>query len=205
MFETFRRIFPMDDGRTSGADNFPGDPKVVGLNELLTSFGGASFKHGLYRIIRPSDVADWNARVCLGFPEFTERITCFGYDWQGTAFATDTWRLEQGEPGVVMFEPGTGKALQIPANIRTFHEVELIQDEDAALAANIYADWRRDGGAEPSYDQCIGYKKPLFLNGKDAIDNLELSDLTIYWHLMGQIMIQTKDLPQGSPVRVRLS
>ncbi|BAV46407.1 Putative uncharacterized protein [Mesorhizobium loti] len=205
MFETFRRIFPMDDERMPGVSNLPLDTKVAGLNELLARFGGASFKHGLYRIIRAPEVADWNARVCLGFPKFAGRITCFGYDWQGTAFATDAWRLEQGEPGVVMFEPGTGQALQIPANVRTFHEVELIQDEDAALAANIFADWRRAGGAEPSYDQCIGYKKPLFLNGKDEIDNLELSDIEIYWHLMGQILIQTKDLPQGSPVRFNLS
>ncbi|TPM38340.1 DUF1851 domain-containing protein [Mesorhizobium sp. B2-3-4] len=195
----------MDDERTPPINNLPLDTKVAGLNELLAEFGGASFNRGLYRMVRASDVADWNARVCLGFPKFTGRITCFGYDWQGTAFATDAWRLEQGEPGVVMFEPGTGKALQIPANVRTFHEVELIQDEDAALAANIYTDWRRAGGAEPSYNQCIGYKKPLFLNGKDEIDNLELWDIDIYWHLMGQILVQTKDLPHGSSVQVNLS
>lgn len=204
MFERFIRNFPMDGRLPTDSGNFPLDSKIRGLSELLSSFGGASFKHGLYRIIRASEVADWNERVCLGFPKFTGRITCFGYDWQGTAFATDTWRLEQGEPGVVMFEPGTGQALQIPANIRTFHEVELMEDEEAALAANMYADWRGAGGAEPAYNQCIGYKEPLFLNGKDEIENLELSDLEIYWHFMGQLIVQVKDLPPGTPVRINL-
>ncbi|MES0032664.1 MULTISPECIES: hypothetical protein [unclassified Mesorhizobium] len=106
-------------------------------------------------------MARWNARVCLGFPEFTGRITCFGYDWLGTALAVDSQSLEQGELGVVMFEPGTGEALQVPANIRTFHEVDVIEDEDAALAANLYADWREAGGAEPAYNQCIGYKDTI--------------------------------------------
>lgn len=204
MFDDFLKNFPIDAGSMIQRQNSPLNPKTSGVNELLSRFGGASFKHGLYRIIRASEVADWNARVCVGFPQFLGRVTCFGYDWQGTAFATDSWRLEQGEPGVVMFDPGTGKALQVPANIRTFHEVEMVEDADAALAANMYADWRDAEGAAPAYDQCVGYKKPLFLNGKDEIENLELSDLEIYWHLMGQLMVQVRELPQGTPIRIKL-
>ncbi|MGX9575159.1 hypothetical protein [Mesorhizobium sp. f-mel] len=84
MFETFQKHFPVESRLVvvSGSESF--ETKIPGLNELLTSFGGASFKHGLYRIIRSQDVAQWNARVTLGFPEFAGRITCFGYDWQGT-------------------------------------------------------------------------------------------------------------------------
>ncbi|MER8524017.1 DUF1851 domain-containing protein [Mesorhizobium sp. M0644] len=203
MFEKFRQNFPVDSRMPADTGNFSLDTKVPGLSELLASFGGASFKHGLYRIIRAQDVARWNARVCLGFPEFTGRITCFGYDWLGTALAVDSQRLEQGEPGVVMFEPGTGEVLQVPANIRTFHEVDVIEDEDAALAANLYADWREAGGAEPAYNQCIGYKIPLFLDGKDEIKNQELSDLEVYWHIMGQLIAKVKDLPPGTPVNIR--
>ncbi|MET3577666.1 hypothetical protein ABID19_000681 [Mesorhizobium robiniae] len=203
MFETFRKNFPVDSRMPADPGNFSLDTKVPGLNELLTSFGGASFKGYLYRVIRAQDVARWNARVCLGFPEFTGRITCFGYDWQGSVFAVDKQRLEQGEPGVLMFEPGTGKALKIPANIQTFHEVQVIQNADAALAANIYADWREAGGAEPAYAQCIGYKRPLFLSGEDEIENMELSDVEVYWHLMGQLIAKVKSLPPGTPVNIR--
>lgn len=67
MFETFRQNFPVDSRVPADTGNFSLDTKVPGLSELLASFGGASFKHGLYRIIRAQDVARWNARVCLGF------------------------------------------------------------------------------------------------------------------------------------------
>jgi hypothetical protein len=40
-------------------------------------------------------------------------------------------------------------------------------------------------GGEPNYDQCVGYKKPLFLAGVDDVENIELSDLDVYRHLMG--------------------
>ncbi|MER9306598.1 T6SS immunity protein Tdi1 domain-containing protein [Mesorhizobium sp. M0496] len=202
MFETFQQNFPVDSRAPTDAGDLSLDTKVPGLKELLTSFGGGSFKQGLYRIVRAQDVARWNARVSLGFPEFTGRITCFGYDWQGTAFAVDTGRLEQGEPGVVMFEPDTGEALQIPCNVRTFHDIELIEDEDAILASDGYAMWREAGGAQPAYAQCIGSKKPLFLGGEETIENLELSDLDVYWHIMGQIIAKVKGLPPGTPVRI---
>ncbi|CCV07982.1 hypothetical protein MESS2_660021 [Mesorhizobium metallidurans STM 2683] len=191
----------MDAGVTPGGGNL--DTKVPGLNELLASFGGASFKRGLYRINRASEVTRWNARVVLGFPEFAGRITCFGYDWLGRAFAVDTGRLEQGEPGVVMFEPGTGEALEVPANIRAFHDAELQEYEDAALASDFYTKWREIVGTEPAYTQCVGYKVPLFLNGKDEIENLELSDLDVYWHIMGQLILKVKDLPMGTRVNIK--
>lgn len=96
MFETFQKHFPVESRLVldSGSESF--ETKIPGLNELLTSFGGASFKLGLYRIIRAQDVAQWNARVTLGFPEFAGRITCFGSDWQGTAFAVDSQSSSKG-------------------------------------------------------------------------------------------------------------
>lgn len=36
---------------------------------------------------------------------------------------------------VLMLEPGTGEALEIPCTIKSFHDRELIENRDAALAA----------------------------------------------------------------------
>jgi len=47
------------------------------------------------------------------------------------------------------------------------------------------------------------YKRPLFLGGSDTTDNLEISDLEVYWLLMGQLIRQAKGLPAGTPVRLR--
>lgn len=134
MFPKFRQSFSPDAGRKP--DPVSIDTGVPSLNELLSSFSGVSFNHGLYRIVRAQDLAAWSSRIVVGFPAFAGRITCFGYDWLGRTFAIDTKRAVDGEPGVVMFEPGTGEALQIPANIRTFHETELDEYQDAALASN---------------------------------------------------------------------
>ena len=143
-------------------------------------------EHGLYRII-PSAGGAVECEGYLRFPGiFRADPTGFGYDWQGSAFAVDSGRLEQGEPGVLMFEPHTAEAFQIPSNIQTFHDVELIEDDGAVLVPDGYAAWRGGGGAEPSYQQCIGYKKPLFLGGEDTIENFELSDLDVYWHIIGR-------------------
>jgi hypothetical protein len=205
MFEAFQRSFPRDPwGRPEGGVA-ASIPAVPGLSEFFGAFGGASFRGGLYRAIHPADLDEWKERICVGFPEFEGRITCFGYDWLGSTFALDSKRLEDGQPGVVMFEPGTGEALKIRSNIQTFHDVGLMEFGEAALAIIFYDKWVAAGGAKPTYRQCVGYRKPLFLGGRDEIDNLEVSDLDVYWHIVGQLIRKTKGLPEGTPVRFRIN
>jgi hypothetical protein len=103
MFEAFERNFTADPERVQEAAGVPPNPGIPGLGELFARFGGTSFNRGLYRIIRASDVLEWNARIALAFPESADSTICFGYDWLGRAFAVDVQRLEQGQPGVVMF------------------------------------------------------------------------------------------------------
>ncbi|MDE2595236.1 MAG: DUF1851 domain-containing protein [Sphingomonadales bacterium] len=167
------------------------------MRELIEGLGGISFDRGLYRLIQASDVEDWNARVAVAFPEFGERVVCFGFDWLGRVFAVDRERSEHGQPGVVMFEPGTGEALQIPCNIGTFHDEELIEYGDAALASEFHQRWLKNGGSAPRYEQCVGYRKPLFLGGADELSNLVMSDIDVYWHLMGQLIQKAKGLIPG--------
>jgi len=199
MFEAFQQNFPLDSRVLEGeATTVRSD--VLALNELIARFGGASFRRGLYRVIRANDLDEWKARVSLAFPEFAGRILCFGYDWLGRAFAVDTRRIERGQPGVIMFEPGTGEALEIPSSLQTFHDDELIEFGDAALAVGFHQRWLTSGGSEPGYTQCVGYRKPLFLGGADELENLELSDLDVYWHLMGQLIINLKG-PNQTPLR----
>jgi hypothetical protein len=200
MFEAFQQNFTPDPNAFPDAAVALRELNIPGLGELIARFGGASFNGGLYRIIRASDMSAWNARVSSGFPEFAERITCFGYDWLGRAFAVDAARQEQGQRAVLMFEPGTGDAFDVPANVQTFHDVELIQHGDPALASQAHKEWLARGGAVPAYAECIGYKIPLFLNGADEFENMELSDLDVYWHLMGQLIVKTRNLRPGTRV-----
>lgn len=202
MFESFQRNFRRDPQgeRAQGIEILR--PDIPELREFFAKFGGASFQDGLYRVIHPAELDEWQERICSAFPEFQGRIACFGFDWLGTTFAIDAGRLEDGQNGVVMFEPGTGEALEIPANLVSFHDSGLLEFEEAALAISFYEKWRASGGSAPNYDQCIGYKKPLFLGGSDEVGNLEPSDLDVYWHITGQLIRKTKGLPPGTPINV---
>ncbi|XVN16201.1 DUF1851 domain-containing protein [Pseudomonas corrugata] len=166
MFSAFGMMFLPDERFSLEATNEAvaaiGDESV---RELLSRFGGKSFNKGIYRIIAPSSVAYWNGLVQGVFPDFSGRITCFGFDWLGRIFALDASRLEDKRPGVVLFEPGTGESLEIPCNIESFHEKELLNYREEALAESFFRDWLAAGGLSPNLSQCVGYKKPLFLGG----------------------------------------
>lgn len=203
MFEDFENAFPRDLKKYVGDIAEGIIPNVIGLPELLKLMGGASFSGGLYRIICHADLELWKSRVTLAFPQFKNRILCFGYDWLGSVFAIDFERFEGTQPGVVMFEPGTGKVLEIPFNILTFHNSGLKEFGEAILAISFFQEWLGGGGERPLLTQCVGYKRPLFFGGKDDIENLELSDIDVYWHIVAQLICKARELPVGVPISVR--
>jgi hypothetical protein len=41
-----------------------------------------------------------------------------------------------------MLEPGTGEVLEIPTTFMAFHEEELVDYQDAALAVEFFNQWR---------------------------------------------------------------
>ncbi len=143
---------------------------------------------GAYRRLDSDDVAAIADDVAAAFPEFAGRITIFGAAWLGCVFATDSAR--DGE--VLLLEPGTAEALEIPVDLEEFEASELVDNADAALAFGFYQSWRNAGGAAPGPGQCIGYRVPLFLGGADEVDNLELSDLSVYWSVTAQVIAQLR-------------
>ena len=180
-------------------------PNLPGLSQFFAEYGGASFEDGLYRIMRSADILQWQERIELAFPEFADRVVCFAYDWAGNVFALNMERLEDGQAGVTLFEPGIGDALQIPSNLMSFHEIGLIEFGEAALGISFYEKWRASGGNAPTSNQCVGYRKPLFLSGVDDVENLEISDIDVYWHIMGQLVQQARGLAPGTSVSIKLS
>jgi hypothetical protein len=152
----------------------------------LRQLGGTTFGGGLYRLH-----TDDSAQVARGWIDdyYGEagRYEPFGFDWLGREFALDTQRLSGGRRQVMMLELGTGERLEIPANLEGFHEQELVDYADAALAASFFETWITSGGAAPAFDQCVGYKVPLFLGGADEIGNLEVTDRDVYWTVLAQL------------------
>lgn len=51
-------------------------------------------------------------------------------------------------------------------------------------------------------NQCYGYKVPPILGGEYRISNVEPTDLSVHYSLLADIYRQTKDLPDGTKVRI---
>src|SRR6266581_5039778 len=103
-----------------------------GFNELMSRYSGATFARGLYRLHTSESHEAANDWVGAGWPQLAGRIACFGYDWLGRQFAID--RRTVSSPGILLIEPGTGDALEIPASFVDFHNSVLVNQQEAALA-----------------------------------------------------------------------
>jgi len=92
--------------------------------------------------------------------------------------------------------------LEVPSTFVGFHDEELIDYRDAALASESFHAWVvAHGGLVPLHrGQCVGYRIPLFLGGQDVIANFELADIEIYWSLCAQLLRQTQPLPPGTSI-----
>jgi hypothetical protein len=173
------------------------------LDRLFAELSAASFGGGLYRVHTPELALEWTEKVEELFPAFRDRVMCFGYDWLGRQFALDSRRHDGSHHLTLLFEPGTGEALEIPASIEELHTEELVQHGDAALALDFYADWREASGDDAylGSDECVGYDIPLFLDGEDEVSNLSRIDMDVYWTLTAQLLHGTLRLPPGSSIR----
>ena len=203
MFDAFHAKFRRDRGMVavpSERDDsiISSEHTVLSQHDIL----GKSFNGGLYRTFRAEQVADWTRTIEAIFVNFKGRASCFGYDWLGRVFALDGERQNQGEREVLMFDPGTGDALEIPGNIVAFHNHILVEMGEAALSEPGFYSWL-DAGRTPLWpSQCVGYTTPLFLGGNDVPDNLETTDMDVYWHLTGQLTAQLRDVADGTPVKI---
>jgi len=189
VFEYFRKEFKPDRQQSNQAIIVePLVVEVTGWNEFFSEFSGCSFNNGLYRTLSTDSIGEWNRIVSSAFSIDPGSLICFGYDWLGRFFALDLDRFADDEPLVLMFEPGTGDVLEIPASFAQFHELELIVHRTECLEPEYYEEWLDTGNDPLPHDRCAGYKVPLFLGGEDTVENLEPSDMEVYWVILGQIL-----------------
>lgn len=169
----------------------------------VDALGGLTFASGLYRVFPRQSIQHWTSVARANFPQFGSRITVFGADWLGRFLASDSGRLNaNGEHLVLLLEPATSEAFEVPATVVQVHTSELVDDPDALAAEPFYREWRMTSGdTEPlGLDECVGYRVPLVLGGGDVVTNLERTDLAVYWSFSSQIHEQTVGLPEGSRV-----
>ena len=167
------------------------------IDELFETYGGFEFENGLYRIHSMAKLKDWYARLRSAFPKESHRVTPFGQDWQGNQFG---WRGGEN-PAVLLFQIVNGEVYEIASSLQVAHEEEFVEHAQEALSIDQWREWRANGGASPAASQCVGYRIPLFLGGKDQLANLEICDIGVYWEITAQLLDQTRGLPPGTPIR----
>ncbi|MFF0869838.1 hypothetical protein ACFYUV_49345 [Nonomuraea sp. NPDC003560] len=184
-------------GLTANAGTDEGAPLPGGrrrvTDKLLSEFGGSTFDDGLYRIHTWASRAEADAFAAHAFPEFGD-LSCFGFDWLGRQFSLDLRAHETEDPPILMLEPGTGQVLEIPVPFSDFHDGELVDHADEALAETFYEEWRAIDTAPLGFGECLAHDVPLFLGGEDRVANLSRFDIQIYWHVAGELRQGTSNV-----------
>lgn len=202
MFSNFLSQFQPIASSAQDKETIP-DPlgvSVPGYGDFMSKYSGVSMAAGMYRIHEVDDIEKWNEIISEAFPKFHSNFSSFGFDWLGRQFALDGERLTPDGPEVLMFEPGTGDVLEIPATFASFHDDEIVNHRNEALASEFFAQWFKNT-VQLTPRECAGYKVPLFLGGEDNVDNLEVIEMEVYWVLSGQLLNQTRRLPHGTTIK----
>ncbi|WP_311215329.1 MULTISPECIES: T6SS immunity protein Tdi1 domain-containing protein [unclassified Arthrobacter] len=194
MLEIFSTKFEVTDGT-------PGNPSVGSdtVSYLFARYGGCTFNNGLYRVHSAESSKNMARTLADAYPEFSFPFIPFGFDWLGRQFILDL-RSGKRDPEILLLEPGTGYALEIPRSFSTYHDDELVRDPEPSLLPTFFHEWEARNTVGLAFNECAGYKVPLFLGGADSVDNLEVSDIEVYWSLMGQLRVSTQNLEPGTRI-----
>jgi hypothetical protein len=77
---------------------------------------------------------------------------------------------------------------QQPANVNEWFVPQLVGD-------------LIESGVTLAPGQCFSYKLPPLVGGQMELANFEATDLSVHFSIMGQISRQSKDFPDGTPIR----
>lgn len=164
---------------------------------LFVECGGYSFRNGLYRVHTPNTSLYWSDLISNYYLKYKGKIIPFGYDWLGRQYALDISRKNY----LLMFDPSTAEDFELNQSLTSFHNQDLVNEREDILSEQLFSVVTKTlGVTKISYEDCIGYKVPLFLNGSDTVNNYEVSNIDVYWEIQCQIYLQIKDLPPGTKI-----
>ncbi len=83
--------------------------------------------------------------------------------------------------------------MNIPIGLAEFHNIDLVEYANDALATNFHQEWLSIDDKPIGIYECIGYIKPLYLEGADEVSNLERCDIEVYWGICSQLIAKIRD------------
>ena len=201
MFERFAATFAVDVLSRRTAWLHPRLCSAIGYDALIAAYGGCGFERGLYRLHSAETGPTGQSAAAEAFPHFAGDAVVFAYDWLGRQFALLS-NLETTSR-VVMLDHATGQSFDIAGDLTAFHNVELVDHPNEALAAQMFTQWcnAQPPGTLLQPGQCVGFAVPLFLGGQDTVENLKLTDLSVDWEFSIQLRRQMAASPDGTKIR----
>ena len=139
---------------------------------------------------------DWAAFLRDWMPPLPPSFTLWLVNRFGDAFV-----VSDEDGSVHMLDVGIGKAARVADNRSHFADL-LDADDNANNWLMIpLVDECRKAGMSLGPSQCYGFKVPPVLGGKYEPVNVEPTDLAVHYSFLADIYKQTKDLPDGTPIR----
>jgi hypothetical protein len=102
---------------------------------------------------------------------------------------------------VSMLDVGAGSLQRLADNRDHFCELLDVDDNANVWLLIPLVDECVAAGMTLAANQCYGFKIPPLLGGKYEIDNVEPTGLAVHYGLLADIYKQTKDLPDGTPIK----
>jgi hypothetical protein len=180
----------------------PWTPPLVGSEYVRLGACGRSFGRGLFRFHDGGSGPVAQDLVHEAFPDLAGHADVLAFDWLGRQFVVaDSVASTMGEPEVAILDPAAMSREGIVAPdqfLRAFQSSVMLE----ALHTHLFERWRvavASNGLD--FDRCVGLKVPLFLSATLTLENLEESDLSVYWSICTQLWQKAKDLPEGTAIR----
>ena len=168
-----------------------GDPPTLNDSLAATGILGLAlgvYNDGTYTLLARTEAASLTDLAASVFPVAAGNIAVFAADWMGRLFATDKGELDRGGSAtVVCFDLAEPSSFTTDANFDDFHNLVAVEQMDDLLNMYQYREWIESGPSPADGERCIGYKVPLFLGGEDAVSNMEVSDRSVYLHMLAEM------------------
>lgn len=158
----------------------PSDKVITSIDMFLENVSGKTFLNGMFRFFNSDNRNKWNEIVIEYFSDYLNNIDVICYDWLGRVFA-----LSKFTNTIIFFEPGTGKVYNTDESIENFFDSVVIEYTNDCFASDFFREWYKSAKEyQLLSNECASYIIPLFLNGTDSVENLEICDMEVHWEIM---------------------
>jgi hypothetical protein len=108
--------------------------------------------------------------------------------------------LSDANGAVYWLDTAWGQLTQVANDIEQFNQLRVKPDNARQwFRANLVGQ-AQVAGMKLKRGQCLGWKTPPVLGGEESAENLEPTDVSVHFGILGQIHEQVKDLPPGAEI-----